>query len=187
MTGWKRAMLWADTGLPWTLTSPHIPHAETSPFYAITGFIGELQVLNQGVGYTLPFELVGHPELDGDQLAAELNRRQLPGVYFRPMTFKPFYGTQKEKVCGGVQIHLVDERAAELTAISWNIVDAVRALKPDLKLFGSKRDAMFDKVSGTDEIRKAFEAGKPLDEILALWRAGVDEFRARREKYLLYQ
>lgn len=56
MKGWKRRMTYADTGLPWVLSSPHIPEASTAPFYSITGIIGELTSISIGVGYTLPFK-----------------------------------------------------------------------------------------------------------------------------------
>lgn len=59
MKGWKRRMTYADTGLPWVLSSPHIPEASTAPFYSITGIIGELTSISIGVGYTLPFKLIG--------------------------------------------------------------------------------------------------------------------------------
>jgi uncharacterized protein YbbC (DUF1343 family) len=45
---------------------------------------------------------------------------------------------------------------------------------------------MFDKVCGTDQMRKAFQEGKAIEEILKLWHEGEDEFRKQREKYLLY-
>ena len=71
MKGWKRRMTYADTGLPWVLSSPHIPEASTAPFYSITGIIGELNTISIGVGYTLPFKLIGAEwgkELQGVQV-----------------------------------------------------------------------------------------------------------------------
>jgi len=56
-----------------------------------------------------------------------------------------------------------------------------------MKLFGNKRDSVFDKVCGTDQVRTLFAEGRPLTEILSVWNEGVDDFRARREKYLLYE
>jgi len=187
MDGWRRSMRWEQTGLTWVPTSPHIPRADTPAFYASTGILGELQFLSQGVGYTLPFELIGAPWLDPHKLADELNARRLPGLYFRPLYFQPFYGRFAKETCGGVQIVLTDPDRAELTPIQFHALDAVRKLAPDRKPTGGKRDSMFDKVCGTDRIRKLIEAGKPVDEILAAWREGLDEFRTRRAKYLLYE
>ena len=45
---------------------------------------------------------------------------------------------------------------------------------------------MFDKVSGTDEIRRQLKAGKSAAEVVESWTAGEEAFRQRRQKYLLY-
>jgi uncharacterized protein YbbC (DUF1343 family) len=186
MKGWRRSMWFDQTGLQWVPTSPHIPRASTALYYAATGIMGELHVISEGVGYTLPFELCGKPGIDPQKLADELNRRELPGVFFRPLYFNPFYGPYARQTCGGVHVHFTDRDAAELTPIQFHVMDAVRKLYPETKLFSNDRDAVFDKVCGTDQIRRLFEAGRPLDEILAVWRQGVDDFRARRAQYLLY-
>jgi len=85
MKGWKRSMLWKDTGLLWVPTSPHVPHWETVLYMGATGTFGELHVLSEGVGYTSPFEIVGAPWVDGYQFAEALNALHLPGVIFRPL------------------------------------------------------------------------------------------------------
>lgn len=187
MIGWKRGMSFEQTGLAWIPTSPHVPRADSAWYYAATGILGELHVLSEGVGYTLPFELLGAPELEPEKLARELNGRKLPGVFFRPTYFQPYYGRLAKKVCGGVHVLFTDRERAELTPIQFHAMDAVRKLYPDIKFFGQKRDSSFDKACGTDEVRKQFADGKPIDEILAFWRQGVDEFKARRAKYLLYE
>ena len=51
MKGWKRQMTFKQTGLQWVPSSPHIPEADTPFFYASTGILGELDVVNIGVGY----------------------------------------------------------------------------------------------------------------------------------------
>jgi len=55
MKGWKRGMTFDKTGLPWVLSSPHIPHNDSPEYYPVSGILGELGVMNIGVGYTLPF------------------------------------------------------------------------------------------------------------------------------------
>lgn len=187
MQGWTRDMWWDQTGLVWVPTSPHIPRADSSAFYACTGILGELGAVSIGVGYTLPFELIGKPGLDAEKLAAELNGRKLPGVFFRATYFQPFYAAHAKKTCGGVQVVLTDRNAADLTAIQFHAMDALRRLDPEIRFFGAKRDDMFDKVCGTDIIRRLIEQNAPIEDVLRAWRAGVDEFRTAREKYLLYK
>ena len=185
--GWRREMLFEDTGLVWVPTSPHVPRAESAAFYAATGILGELRVLSEGVGYTLPFETLAAPWLDGEALAAALNKREWPGVHFRPTRYQPYYATHVGEACAGVQIHLIDPRQAPLTEIQFYAMDFVRRGHPDTPLFGNRRDGMFDKVCGTDKVRRMFQDGTPIDEIIEFWRDGLNEFRKRRAKYLLYE
>ncbi len=187
MEGWRRDMTWALTGLPWVLTSPHIPHAETALFYAATGIVGEQPSLNIGVGYTLPFELAGAPNLSAYKMAQELNGRKLKGVFFRPMYWQPFYAAYTNKSCGGVQIHITDPDKAELTRLNFELMDAARRLAPSLNFFPAGREEMFDKVCGTNQVRVMFQEGKSSAEIWRVWNAGSAQFRQRREKYLLYR
>jgi uncharacterized protein YbbC (DUF1343 family) len=185
--GWKREMDFEATGLPWVPASPHVPRADSAYFYAATGIMGELGVVNEGVGYTLPFELVGAPWIDAETFATALNARAIPGVRFRAMHYQPFYGKLEKQAVHGAQIHLINPRDVPLTAIQFHVMDVVRRMHSDQPQFGAKRDNMFDKVCGTDEIRKMFETGKPVGDVLAHWNEGVDAFRQAREKYLLYK
>ena len=84
MKGWKRTMTFKETGLAWVPTSPHIPEADTPLFYASTGILGELNMVNIGVGYTLPFKVVGAPWIDAEAFAEKLNSQHLRGVHFFP-------------------------------------------------------------------------------------------------------
>jgi uncharacterized protein YbbC (DUF1343 family) len=187
MRGWRRDMWFEDTGLVWVPPSPHVPRADSSLFYAATGIMGELQVISEGVGYPLPFELAGAPWIEAETFAEALNARALPGVFFRPCYFSPYYGPYAKKVCGGAQIHFTDRNAVHLTALQFHVMDVARKTWPDHKLFGNQRDDMFDKVCGTDRIRGLFEAGRPIGEILDYWNGGLEPFLAKRAKYLIYK
>lgn len=185
MKGWKRRMSYDATGLTWVSPSPHVPRAASSMYYAATGIMGELRVFSEGVGYPLPFELVGAPTLQADALAKELNARHLTGVHFRPIHFKPYYASHKGETCGGVQIHLLDPQRVHLTAIQFHVMDVAQS-KFGIEMFGKKRSRMFDKVCGTDRIRTMFADGTEIKEILRFWDEGLDEFRVQRKPYLLY-
>ncbi len=190
LRGWRRDMTWADTGLPWVPASPHIPHAESPLFQVATGMIGEIGSVSIGVGYTLPFQTIALPKLDPHALAAKLNGYGLPGVVFRPLTYKPYYAAYKDEVIGGVQLHFTDPARAPLTALNYYALEALKAVTgrdvfAEAVKAGKKFD-MFDKVNGTDATRLALQAGKSAAEIVAGWKAGEDKFRADRAPYLLY-
>src|SRR6185503_5546532 len=90
MRCWRRSMVWRDTGLPWVPASPHVPHDDSPLFQVATGMLGEIGGISTGIGYTLPFECIAAPALDPHRTAAALNSYSLPGVRFRPITYRPF-------------------------------------------------------------------------------------------------
>lgn len=196
MKGWKRNMKWWDTGLPWIPTSTHMQHAAECWFIAITGALGELNFLNEGVGYPAPFEYVGAPWIDSVLLANELNGRKLPGLYFRPAYFRPYYHMFKDEQCGGVQVMILDYDKVMPVEAGIHIIDAINRLYPEQKLLTAGVDAdstqtrervgMFNRVMGTSAVRRALRDGKTADEVTAAWAAEREKFREARKKYFLY-
>lgn len=186
LEGWKRADTWFDTGLPWVSTSPHIPKPESAFFYAATGIVGELDGLSIGVGMPTPFELAGAPGVSSARFAAELNSRGFPGVTFRACSFAPYYALYKGQTCGGVQIHITDYRTAPLTRLNFELMDAARKLGAPIEFFPGGKPKLFDKVCGTDSVRKDFLAGRSSAEIWEKWDAASEGFKKARAPYLLY-
>jgi len=189
MEGWGRAMKYWDTGLAWIPPSMHIPRADTSFYSAITGILGELQTVNEGVGYTLPFEVVGAPWIDAYKLADELNNRNLQGVRFRPVVFEPRYHNFSKQKCRGIQIHILDYDKLRPVAIGIHIMEALQKFYPDKNIFApsnKSRAEMFDKAMGTDRVRSELVGGTSAQEIIKSWQSEIQEFMKKREKYLLY-
>jgi len=187
MRGWRRAMLFNDTGLSWVPTSPHVPHAETAFFIAATGGIGELQTISEGVGYTLPFELIGQSWIEPEKLASTLNVLQLPGVRFRPLHFRPYYFGLKDQRLAGVQIHLTDARAFQPMVVQLWVLATLIKLYPNQEIFGAARHQSFDRAMGTDQVRLRLAARETPDKIIAGWQEELEAFKTRRVKYLLYE
>jgi uncharacterized protein YbbC (DUF1343 family) len=190
MRGWERTMVWRDTGLPWVPASPHVPHGESPLFQVATGMLGEIGGVSIGVGYTLPFQCVAATNVNPHQLAETLNGYRLSGVRFQPVTFKPYYAAFKDQFVGGVQLYFTDPANAPLTAINFYALEALKQVAGrDLfaeAVKAKKKFDMFDKVNGTDSMRRALQDGKSAAEIVASWRAGEEKFREDRKKFLLY-
>jgi len=190
MKGWRRKMSWEDTGLEWVVASPHIPNKQSSYFYPVTGILGELGYVSIGVGYTLPFEIVAAPWIKGDELAIAMNKLNLEGLVFRPIYFKPFYATFKGENCQGVQIHIMDYQKAKLSEVQFYIIQELNKLYPDKAVFehaNKDRFNMFDKVSGSDQIRLRFTKQNSFTDIKDYWYKDVDSYRTMAKKYFLYK
>jgi uncharacterized protein YbbC (DUF1343 family) len=188
MKGWKRSMVWRDTGLPWVPTSPHVPHGESPLYQVATGMLGEIGGISTGIGYTLPFQCIAGPGLDSHKICDILNNYKLPGVRFNPIVYKPYYFSFKDNEVGGAQVFITDPVHAPLTAINLYALEALKKnCGRDLFTDATNRTfSMFDKVNGTDATRKSLQAGTPASAIIASWRPGEDAFRELRKKYLLY-
>ena len=104
MEGWSRDMYFDATDVPWVMPSPNMPTLDTAIVYPGT-VLFEGTMLSEGRGTTRPFELIGAPWLDGEALAARLNRIGLKGVHFRAATFEPTFQKHAKTTCGGCQIH----------------------------------------------------------------------------------
>ncbi len=187
MQGWTRAMWWDDTGLQWVPPSPNIPRSTTPMFYVMTGLLGELGTANQGIGYTLPFELVGAVWMDAHGLANHLNSRRLEGVEFRPVYYRPFNdnGTRYQ----GVQIHVMDRNKINLTAVQLHILAALYSLFPQNNIYSRarrERIESFDKIFGTAEIRRDLVTYTRVEDILAKIESNNAAYMKTRGRYLLY-
>jgi uncharacterized protein YbbC (DUF1343 family) len=190
MKGWRRTMTFQQTGLPWVPTSPHVP-METSPaFYVATGVLGELGVISEGVGYTIPFRVLAAPWINPYAMADAMNALKLPGTLFRPIIFKPFFGRMKDSTLYGVQIHLTDEKAAELMPIQFHFLEVHNRLYPDRNPFtlaGSSRLGAFDRAVGTDRIRTLFGDSMRYSDVQEYLSKDVKKFRETSKKYYLYR
>ena len=188
MEGWTRDMLYEDTGLPWVLPSPNIPFKESPMYYAASGVCGELYgFMNIGIGYTLPFQVFGATWLDPEMLKKTLEGYDLPGVSFRTIWYKPFSGSQKGQLVGGLQFFFTDYEKARLTEVQFMVMQAVAQLYPDKKAFETVSGiGLFDKVCGTDQIRLKFSENYRFDDIRDYWRKDESDFRELSGKYYLY-
>ena len=186
MKKWKRKMNFEATGLPWVPTSPHIPFSHSAYFYPVSGILGELGYMSIGVGYTLPFEMFAAEWIQAEDFAKNLNAKRLPGVIFRPIHVKPFYSVGQGKNLQGVQVHFSDFNKARLSDIQFHVMEAIATLYPDKAVFAyapENRFNMFDKVSGSDFIRKEFSKNNRFGDIQSYWTKDEESFRKLAKKY----
>lgn len=189
MKNWSRNMIWEDTGLNWIPTSPHIPNSLTCQYYPITGILGELYYYNIGVGYTMPFQLIGAPWVNSNEFAHEMNQLELPGVLFRPVSYKPYYSTYKNILCHGVAIHITNYDLVRLTDIGFYAMSVLNSLYPHHTIFNKtteKRYSMLDKVCGSNFYRIQLLKGYSWAILHDEWQKKEKEWERKTLKYHLY-
>lgn len=190
MKGWKRSMNYRETGLSWIPPSPNIPEADTPMYSLMTGILGELQAVNIGIGYTLPFKVVGAPWIQATSFAENLNKQKLPGVHFQPFYFRPFYGAYKGINCEGVLIQITDPQKARFVTIQYLILGMLKSLYPNeflKKLSDSpSKKEMFCKANGTDAIYEILLQEKyPTWKLIEFQKNEREKFLEKRKSYLL--
>jgi uncharacterized protein YbbC (DUF1343 family) len=191
LRNWRRRDHFEDTGLPWVLPSPNMPTPDTAFVYPGMCLIEGTNV-SEGRGTTRPFEVIGAPFVDGYRLAERLSRHALPGVRFRPLTFRPVFHKFGRQSCGGIQLHVTD-RASFLpyrTGVAvlrelWAAGEGAFAWRTERYEFVSDRLAI-DLLTGGDSVRLGIERGLEPEELFASWLPGERAFPERRAPHLLY-
>jgi uncharacterized protein YbbC (DUF1343 family) len=189
MRGWHRRMSFTETGLPWVPTSPHIPESTSPAYYVCSGLLGELGEMSEGVGYTIPFQTFAAPGIPQQRLADSLNALGLPGILFRPIVFKPFYGKYRDTELRGVQVHFTDLSAVDLIGVQFRVMEALATIAPEknpLVTADSSRKTMFDKVTGSPEVRRRFMQRMKYADVKEYLRKGKEEYKGKAAAYLLY-
>ena len=185
MRNWERGLWFDQTGVPWVNPSPNLRNVDAGALYPGIAF-AEYTNLSIGRGSDAPLEQVGASWIANDaeaqNLADTLNGRKLTGVSFAPVTFtpeKPYpYAGQ---TIHGVRMQVTDRERLDAPEMGAEILVAVHAQYP--LQFQMARSA---KLLLNDTTYQAIVSGKDPHEIAAMWETGLNDFRARREKYLLY-
>jgi uncharacterized protein YbbC (DUF1343 family) len=187
MQGWKRSWWFDETELPWVFPSPNLPTLDAVTLYPGTCLI-EGTNLSEGRGTTRPFELIGAPWLDPFALATALERRQLPGVAFRPTFFTPMFSKHANVSCGGVQIHIVDREVMRPVALGMTLLEVLRELDGDAFAWREGREGRYsiDLLLGSDGPRRMLDDGATVAQVTAGWEDEARTFEERRRPYLLY-
>ncbi|WP_232310381.1 exo-beta-N-acetylmuramidase NamZ family protein [Mesobacillus selenatarsenatis] len=188
MDRWKRTMNYDDTPLEFVMPSPNMPTLDTAFVYPGAALIEGTNV-SEGRGTTKPFELIGAPFINSDDLSAKLNSLNLPGVKFRAASFTPTFSKHAGKLSHGIQIHITDQDSFEPIVTGLHIVKTIHDMYPENFQFraeDSRGISFFDLLTGNGWIREEIEAGTSVEDIQNMWEAELNEFKQVREKYLLY-
>jgi uncharacterized protein YbbC (DUF1343 family) len=189
MSGWSRAMTFGDTGLIWIPTSPNVPTWETAWGLAISGALGELGTVSEGVGTTSPFLVVGHPDLNSLNLAADLNAFGFEGINFIPLRYGSKSGNFAGQICSGVRLVITDAEKLNPGKVQLSLMDLLNSSKHfGDRLFETSvaKMSMFDKAIGSDRPRLTLISGNSINPLIETMAEECRQFRVLRENYLIY-
>jgi uncharacterized protein YbbC (DUF1343 family) len=189
LEGWKRAMWFDETGLPWVPTSPNLSNIDALTVYPGMCLL-EGTNLSEGRGTDSPFLAAGAPWINASEMVSSLSCEGLPGVVFEPVEFVPTRSKYAGERCSGVRLVVTDrnEFRPVLTAVA--IIAAARDQNLEHFEFIMPKAGgrlHFDLLAGTDRLRNALESGAGAWEIASEWDSDVSEFRRRAMPHLLYE
>ncbi|WHY59030.1 exo-beta-N-acetylmuramidase NamZ family protein [Peribacillus simplex] len=184
MKGWKRDMDYDETGLPFVLPSPNMPTVSTTFVYPATGLIEGTNV-SEGRGTTKPFELIGAPYINSEELAGKLNALRLPGVKFRAASFTPTFSKHAGKLSHGVEIYITDREEFKAVPTGLHIIKTIQDLYPgDFEFLAANN---FNLLIGNGWVMSRIEEGSSINEIMKEYQVKQDAFKKVRKNYLLYK
>jgi uncharacterized protein YbbC (DUF1343 family) len=186
MDGWRRFMLWRDTGRSWVAPSPNLRSADAALAYPGTCLL-EATNVSEGRGTESPFLLIGAPWMDVRSL---LTRLQAPGFRWEAETFTPLASAAAPEpkyvgsVCKGLWVRPESSAPIRGYGMGLALLHELRALQPE---FHFLRDgAAVDTLLGTKSVRAALERGEATDDIQKRDQPAIEEFRRERGAALLY-
>ncbi len=179
--GWRRQDFWDATGLTWINPSPNMRCLTQAFLYPGVGLL-ETTNVSVGRGTDTPFEVLGAPWINGQDLSRMLNARNIPGVRFVPIEFTPNASQLKDKTCGGINIALTDRSALEPVRVGLEIATCLRKLYPD-----DWETKNLDRLLCNGAVYESIVSGASIEDTLMKSLDDVSNFRSNRQQYLLYE
>ncbi len=180
MAGWQRGDWFDSTGVEWINPSPNLRSLEGATPYSGVELL-EFTNVSVGRGTDTPFQVIGAPWIKSKQLAAYLNARLIAGVRFVPTTFTPSSGTNSGKVCGGVQIVVINRETLDAPELGIELASALHKHYPQEFDMSKMNTLLVNQVAF-----QGLQSGEDPRRIAEDWREGLDRFLQVRAKYLLY-
>ncbi len=184
IAGWDRECLFGDTDLSWISPSPNLPSIHAA-FCYIGTCLAEGTNLSEGRGTTRPFETVGAPFLDAEELVDFMRAQGLPGVKVCPCHFTPTFSKHQGLLCHGIQLHVTDPRVFAPFETGLRLISHIRDTYKDFSLRGPSAGGTYtaDLILGCDDFRREdFQ----IESFLARQRERIAAYTAAVQAYYLY-
>ena len=181
MRNWHRNYFFESTGIKWIPPSPALRTVKGSVLYPGLEILQSPGV-SVGRGTQAPFEEFGAPWLNGDEVAAALNERHIPGIHFAAQPFIPISGPYSGQRCGGVSIRIADRFAVRSMRMGLEIAAILHKLYPQ-----QFNIAKLLELTGNSDTVQQVQSGVTPEKIAASWSDSLAAFDKVRRKYFLYK
>jgi len=149
--------------------SPNLRSKQAIALYPSLCFF-EGTPISAGRGTDRPFEIFGAPNLNVERYPFE----------FRPVARQGAkWAKFKDEICHGLDLGQITP--GEHLELGW-LIDTYNEAADKENFF----NPFFDKLAGTDQLKKDIQAGLTKEEIYARWTKELEDFEQIRAKYLLY-
>ena len=182
MEGWRRTMLWEDTGLPWSPPSPNIRRPETTLVYPATCYI-EATNASEGRGTESPFHMIGAPFMDGARIAGRIASEKMAGVNVWDVRFTPASSKFRGVACSGVRLELAASDSLRPVGVGIHLLSILQEMYRDSLVINRRGLA---RLLGDPEALDLITQGKSPASICERWESPRKAFALRAAKYFLY-
>ncbi len=177
------------TGLPWISPSPNMPSLNTAAVYPGTCLF-EGTNISEGRGTTRPFEIIGAPWIDGENLRQALSELNLPGVSFSSLFFTPVFSKYKGELCQGICIHILDRKLYRPLYSGLAILHTIKLIYPNNVQWKQdwENDGTYflDRLTGSIPTRKMLDNKEGLGIIYKSLTSNSSVFTNRQKEVLIY-
>lgn len=178
MSGYRRSMRIADTGLGWVPLSPNLRTVSQLDLYPDVALLEGANV-SVGRGTPHPFERIGAPWIDGVRLAQVLNDLGT-GARFEPVDFVPTESVYRAELCHGVGI-VSHEPPRQTARLGLALLSTLFRLYPQTFDLEATRNSV-----GSPKIWRAIRQGAGRETLETLETEQLARFSLLRETYLRY-
>lgn len=185
MRGWKRSMLWPQTGLKWIATSPYIPSFSSVLGYAMTGLGAQEGGFSHGIGTPYPFRLLAHKKISPNLLIQNLKALDIDGLDYKIIRTK----NNKGKSVSGIYVGINNWKNLKPTELSFHMMLMVIEYEKPSPFEITNSSELFNKHVGSSKWWSELIQSKRKPNIqyfMKIWKEQHDRYKQKIEKYLIY-
>jgi len=181
MRNWHRNYFFESTGIRWVPPSPNLRTTKGAILYPGLEILQNAGV-SVGRGTESPFEIFGAPWMNGEEVAAALNAKHLPGLKFVSQLLIPVTGLYAGQRCGGVSIKIAEKSVVRSMRMGLEIAAVLKKMYPD-KFDVGKTITLLGNAATVQQLQD----GVAPEKIVADWNSDLSAYDAKRRKYFLYK